>query len=246
MTTYNFKSPGFFETRDWALTVTNQKGRIYVKASEAHALARLIDWAIRKQGEKRDPNGDFLVTSSPRLCWVTTRSGQILLGHGVEVEELRQNLENLRRKWGVMTQGLRQRFWSKVDKRGPDECWPWKGGKTGLGDGNFYIGKKHIMARRFAWEQHYDHAVPYDMVIIAMCRNRSCCNPGHLRCGTRFDVYKVNPPLARPGPKPKLDEHKVREIRTSQLTGRQLAKKFGVSPSVISSVKRGRTWKWVC
>lgn len=23
-----------------------------------------------------------------------------------------------------------ERFWAKVDKRGPDDCWEWKGGST--------------------------------------------------------------------------------------------------------------------
>ena len=36
-------------------------------------------------------------------------------------------------------------LWSKVDKRGPDECWPWKGvveksgyGRTWIGDVGYY------------------------------------------------------------------------------------------------------------
>ena len=38
-------------------------------------------------------------------------------------------------------------FWSKVDIRGPDECWEWQAGKTG-GYGEFHIGAEIFYAHR--------------------------------------------------------------------------------------------------
>ena len=43
----------------------------------------------------------------------------------------------------------------------------------------------------------------------------------------------------------KLTERDVEMIRSSPLTGVQLAQAFGVAPSVISGIRRGRSWKHV-
>lgn len=74
-----------------------------------------------------------------------------------------------------------QRFWPKVDRRGPDECWLWLAGTTTAGYGNFHspdLGRP-IGAHRFAYELlvgpvadglHLDH----------LCRTPACVNPMHL------------------------------------------------------------------
>jgi hypothetical protein len=43
----------------------------------------------------------------------------------------------------------------------------------------------------------------------------------------------------------KLTERDVEMIRSSPLSGVQLAQAFGVAPSVISGIRRGRSWKHV-
>ena len=40
----------------------------------------------------------------------------------------------------------------------------------------------------------------------------------------------------------KLDDDKAREIAKSDVPRAELAKKWGVSPSVISAIKNGKTW----
>jgi hypothetical protein len=44
---------------------------------------------------------------------------------------------------------LEEAFWAKVEKRGPDECWPWLGGRHGRdGRGSFtFAGKRYIAPR---------------------------------------------------------------------------------------------------
>jgi transcriptional regulator with XRE-family HTH domain len=41
----------------------------------------------------------------------------------------------------------------------------------------------------------------------------------------------------------KLTEENVKEVLTSELNDRQLADKFGVTRSTISSVRRGESWQ---
>src|SRR5438067_6003425 len=39
-----------------------------------------------------------------------------------------------------MVEPLRQRFWGKVDLRGPDECWPWLASLHSAGYGQIRVG----------------------------------------------------------------------------------------------------------
>lgn len=77
--------------------------------------------------------------------------------------------------------------WSKVEKRGPDECWPWTGG-TSLGYGSVRIGGRNGEARmphRIIAEWVYGEAALDGLEACHRCHNRICCNPAHLVPGTR-------------------------------------------------------------
>jgi len=78
-----------------------------------------------------------------------------------------------------------ERFWSKVDKRGPDECWPWKAGKV-KGYGWFWANGKDIQAHRFVYELVVG-PIPNGLNILHKCDNHPCCNPAHLWPGTDLD-----------------------------------------------------------
>ena len=82
-------------------------------------------------------------------------------------------------------------MWQMVDKKGPDECWPWRG-STNTGYGRVQI----------AGRSYYAHRVIFDMVnpgvitrsspiqrkgpgfLMHLCDNRICCNPAHLKVAT--------------------------------------------------------------
>ena len=71
------------------------------------------------------------------------------------------------------------RFWSKVDKRGPSECWNWLASKSPLGYGCFDKRGAH----RVAYEA-LRGAVPVGLVLDHLCRNPGCVNPAHLEAVT--------------------------------------------------------------
>lgn len=92
------------------------------------------------------------------------------------------------------------RFWSKVDMRGPDECWPWTAYiDPSKGYGQFGRGRRVdgvVNSHRAAYEFTYG-AVPPGMHVDHKCHNnsgctggkdcphRKCCNPKHLEAVTQ-------------------------------------------------------------
>lgn len=87
-------------------------------------------------------------------------------------------------------------FWAKVDRRGPEECWPWLAYKDPDGYGHFAVpvnGRQNdTPAHRYAYElevglipdgHHIDHTChnkDRDCPAGVRCLHRRCCNPAHL------------------------------------------------------------------
>lgn len=80
------------------------------------------------------------------------------------------------------TDATSQRFWSKVDQRGADECWPWLGALLNSGYGIFCVaeaGLRNTTAHRFAYLLSGATLGPREQV-DHLCRNRACVNRAHL------------------------------------------------------------------
>jgi hypothetical protein len=154
------------------------------------------------------------------------------------------------------------RFWAKVDKRGPDECWPWLGAKSQKGYGVLGVtvdGRKAaIRAHRFSFLIHFGPA-PTGMLVCHSCDNPQCTNPLHLFAGTAFDnmrdmVAKGRWRPAAPGrrkprlyaPAGKLTMEQARLIRAAYAAGQtqtSIAREYRVTQTAISNVCLGKTWR---
>lgn len=75
---------------------------------------------------------------------------------------------------------LAERLWSRIDRRGPDECWPWLGALC-EGYGVIWLGegRRQLRTHRVAWTLT-NGPIPDGLVLDHLCRNRTCCNPAHL------------------------------------------------------------------
>src|ERR1035437_3079366 len=91
-------------------------------------------------------------------------------------------------------------FWAKVDKRGPDECWPWLAFKKPSGHGLTWHMRRSIHASRKAWILTHGE-ITSNLCVNHKCDNPSCCNPAHLYLGTRadnmVDLWAKTPPNER-------------------------------------------------
>lgn len=145
------------------------------------------------------------------------------------------------------------RFWEKVIRSGPEDCWLWQAGKEyGYGRIGTGVGGGRILAHRASWEMHFGR-VPEDLFVLHRCDVKLCVNPNHLFLGTNMDnvLDKVAKGRAARGEKSGLallTERKVLEIvrlRTIGYTPLALAVKFGVKRAVIYTVINGVAWGWL-
>jgi len=149
---------------------------------------------------------------------------------------------------------LEERFWAKVDKRGPDECWEWRGAKRqGYGAiSKGAHGNGVLDAHRVSWKLA-NGSIPAGKFVCHHCDNRSCVNPSHLFLGTQADnmhdmIKKGRSTHGERHKGAKLTEQDVHEIRQMLSRGipvSVIAKKYGVARSTISRISTGETWGWL-
>lgn len=85
---------------------------------------------------------------------------------------------------------LEQRLWEKIEAGGNNECWDWTGSKDPAGYGRLFVGGRGgrpVSAHRLAWESANRRMMPLHLHACHSCDNPSCCNPGHVFPGSRFD-----------------------------------------------------------
>jgi hypothetical protein len=72
---------------------------------------------------------------------------------------------------------IEERFRARVNRQGPDDCWPWTGAKSSYGYGQFWTGKSQILAHRYAY-QLANGVIPDGLTIDHVCHNNSGCSGG--------------------------------------------------------------------
>lgn len=147
-----------------------------------------------------------------------------------------------------MATSLEDRFWPKVRVGAPNECWEWRAAKDGHGYGAIGAtgGRRTLQAHRVAYEIA-NGPIPDGLHILHSCDNPGCVNAAHLSLGTHRENMcdmaakgRYFSPLT--GQRAKLNESDVRSIRASNERSRDIAARFGVTPSAIRQIRRRVIW----
>ena len=154
--------------------------------------------------------------------------------------------------YGPKPQSLAARFWEKVEQRGPNECWLWKGCTNGVGYGMILKGKTKVLAHRVSWELSHGGTIPDGMIVMhEVCDNPSCVNPKHLTLGTHRQNMEDRSRKKRDNHVDnfgKLNAASVKAIVSRYLAGEtqtKIASAYDISGPTVSQIIRGKIWAHV-
>jgi hypothetical protein len=146
---------------------------------------------------------------------------------------------------------LEKRFWAKVKKGKPNECWEWMAclnngyGRIGFPiDGVTYTHRLSYIL--------YHGKIPDGLLILHKCDNRRCVNPRHLMVGTIQDNIRDRDAKGRASSgenhfMSKSTWKTIQKIRKEYASGkffqRELAKKYGYCIEQIRNIITYKFWK---
>lgn len=142
------------------------------------------------------------------------------------------------------------RFWARVEKRGPRDCWHWQGRKDASGYGRLARKGPMVYAHRVAWI-FTNGPVPRGKDILHRCDQRDCCNTAHYFLGTQ---QENNRDMWKKGrAKTKLKPPQVLEIRAAfrgvktkkavMALNRHFKAKYGIAHESIWAIRARTKWK---
>lgn len=133
----------------------------------------------------------------------------------------------------------------------PDECWPYTGTcSKRSGHGQIFWDGRLIGAHRAAY-MLFVGPIENGLHVCHACDNPPCCNPAHLWLGTPQDNTrdmwakgrgKFPEVVGEANAAAKLTEAQVLEIRASDERSFILARRYGVSPTTICDIRKGKLW----
>lgn len=142
---------------------------------------------------------------------------------------------------------------AKVDKiagHGPQgDCWLYTGTVMNNGYGELRFNGQKLYAHRVAYEAAFG-SISAGMCVCHSCDVKLCVNPAHYFLGTDAEnhddcVSKKRHAFGARNGQAKLTDEAVAQIRASDMSGKELARTYGVSVATISEVRNSKMWRHV-
>ncbi len=89
-----------------------------------------------------------------------------------------------------------ERFWRKVERGAPDECWPWRASMFPNGYGQFRCQAIDTALAHRASVILTRGPIPPGLVVDHVCRRRECVNPAHLHVVTTAENNARSEPFS--------------------------------------------------
>jgi hypothetical protein len=147
-------------------------------------------------------------------------------------------------------QEIEPRFWPKVDRRGPNECWLWQSSRS-RGYGTIFAWGRPQYAHRIAYALQRG-PVPAGVQVLHTCDNPPCCNPSHLFLGTQLDNMRdrnskgrANVARGERAGTATLTNEQALAIYSASGLYREIAAAFSTTVAVVGKIKHGKTWRHV-
>ena len=143
---------------------------------------------------------------------------------------------------------LEKRFWEKVEKRGDNDCWIWKGTKQKNGYGRIKVDGKSLLAHRLSYELNMSK-IPNGLWVLHKCDNPKCVNPNHLFLGNRSDNMKDAFKKGRMiwgGQNKKFTIKEIdyiKNLKGKNVSNRKIGDLMNVSHSTINDIINNRYYK---
>lgn len=155
------------------------------------------------------------------------------------------------------TTPIEDRFWPRVDKRGPDECWLWLGSVNAKGYGR--LGRRDSAdryAHRISYRIHFG-SIPDGLIVMHRCDTPGCVNPNHLFLGTysdnvqdmiakgRQNLDRVRGDASKAAKLSEADVVRIRQRLANGASAIHLAREYSVNRETIRCIKNRTSWAHV-
>ncbi len=152
----------------------------------------------------------------------------------------------------MVRKSLADRYFEKVDIRGPNDCWPWLGYATNNGYGRMKVDGVLKYATHILFYLKHGHYPPKGRISCHHCDNPPCNNPRHLYLGTNRSNMRDKKERRRgnygKGERARnvkltsFQVHMIRFLLRSGETQTSIGWKFGVSQSIVSKIGMRQRW----
>ena len=151
---------------------------------------------------------------------------------GAHYQRLRKHGDPL----AVLRPSAPERLWSRIDKRGPSECWPWTGKVNEHGYGILvWDGRLNARAHRIVYVLLHG-AISDDLSVRHTCDNPPCCNPAHLIPGTHAE--NMDDMVERARRVRRWTDDELEAVRRDTRSGPAVAAEYGMSTSYVYLIRK--------